>query len=242
VILDGDLTPERVTEHAAFVRGLLGDPVSIAHLMQGEYWELAHLVAEAEMSSPTTWSAYFASSSGSGTRPPAEWGQAAKEALQAEATRRHWRESWEWTQDRYARYIASAEGAEDSVSLDELIERTPTDLAARSDPLAEMLTFDYADKVADKIHHYEAQLAGLEVLCGLRLYELDHGEMPESLDALVPDYLPEMPLDPFTGEPLIYNPPDEGLALYSAGPDGQDDGGQRRRSADTWDVVTLPLR
>ncbi|MBD3176857.1 MAG: hypothetical protein GF320_16885 [Armatimonadia bacterium] len=244
VILDGDLTPERIEEHAAFVRGLRDDPASIAYLMQGEYWQMAHLLAEAEddLSGLTSWPAHFQDASSGGTRPPEEWAQAVSEGLQAEAARRHWRQSWEWTQDRYARYISSAEGTDDSMSLDELIERTPTDLEARNDPIAEMLLFSSLDKLIRKLHEHEAQVASLAVLCGLRLYAMDHGEMPESLDALVPDYLPEMPLDPFTGEPLIYHPPAEGLALYSVGPDGQDDGGQRRGSADTWDVVTLPLR
>jgi hypothetical protein len=35
-----------------------------------------------------------------------------------------------------------------------------------------------------------------------------------------------MPIDPFSGRPLIYRPDGEGYQLYSIGPDGKDDGGQ----------------
>jgi hypothetical protein len=37
-----------------------------------------------------------------------------------------------------------------------------------------------------------------------RAYELDKGEQPKSLQALVPEYLPSIPLDPFTGAAMAY--------------------------------------
>ena len=37
-------------------------------------------------------------------------------------------------------------------------------------------------------------------------YRLDHGEYPDSLAALVPDYLPFVPIDPYSGEPFEYRP------------------------------------
>jgi hypothetical protein len=46
----------------------------------------------------------------------------------------------------------------------------------------------------------------------IRLYEADHGQRPETLDQLVPDYLPAVPRDPFTlDEPIKYRP--EGAKL-----------------------------
>ena len=43
---------------------------------------------------------------------------------------------------------------------------------------------------------------------------------------LVPDYLSEVPQDPFSGKPLLYRRNAKGYVLYSVGLDGRDDGGQ----------------
>jgi len=63
----------------------------------------------------------------------------------------------------------------------------------------------------------------------LRLYEIDHGERPPELGALVPDYLPAVPLDPFSdGDPIGYLPNAKYPRLYSVGDDGVDHGGDSR--------------
>ena len=82
-----------------------------------------------------------------------------------------------------------------------------------------------------------------ETICALQVYYIDHGEYPESLDALVPDYMPEVPIDPFTGDPMVYRQEGEPYTLYSLGADMEDDGGVRDRD-DYWegDVVFVPLR
>lgn len=49
----------------------------------------------------------------------------------------------------------------------------------------------------------------------LRGYWLDHGELPRSLDELVPDYINSVPVDVYGGNPVQYN---RKLAVvYSAG-------------------------
>lgn len=65
------------------------------------------------------------------------------------------------------------------------------------------------------------------VLLALRMYELDHGQLPQRLDQLVPDYLPKVPEDPFTanGLALAYVRDGERPRVYSVGADGVDDGG-----------------
>lgn len=50
------------------------------------------------------------------------------------------------------------------------------------------------------------------------------GSLLQSLDALVPHLLPALPLDPFTGGPILYDP--EGAILWSPGSDGVDRGGR----------------
>ncbi len=51
------------------------------------------------------------------------------------------------------------------------------------------------------------------------------GSYPESIEALVPDILPELPVDPFSGKDLLYRLTDEELVVYSVGKNGVDDGG-----------------
>ncbi len=66
------------------------------------------------------------------------------------------------------------------------------------------------------------------VAIALRLYELDHGRRPETLDALVPDYLAAIPVDPFADPPapLRYAPNNDPPVIYSVNSDGQDDRGR----------------
>jgi hypothetical protein len=48
---------------------------------------------------------------------------------------------------------------------------------------------------------------------------------PRSLQELVPKWLPEAPIDPFTGKPLAYRVDEESVIIYSVGVDGKDNGG-----------------
>lgn len=58
----------------------------------------------------------------------------------------------------------------------------------------------------------------------VRLHQKEHqGTPPASLPALVPAILPRLPIDPFTGQPLIYRAVEKGFELYSTGPDRDDD-------------------
>jgi hypothetical protein len=54
----------------------------------------------------------------------------------------------------------------------------------------------------------DAQVAawGLRQQLALIAYRLDHGQYPDSLNALVPDYLPFVPIDPYSGRPFEYRP------------------------------------
>lgn len=64
------------------------------------------------------------------------------------------------------------------------------------------------------------------VVAALAGYRARHGEYPETLAALVPDILPEMPLDLYSEKPFFYQrKPDGGYLLYSVDQNGVDDGG-----------------
>lgn len=56
-------------------------------------------------------------------------------------------------------------------------------------------------------------------------YRLATGNWPASLADLVPKYLPAVPVDLFDRQPLRFKKDEEGVVVYSIGPDGQDDGG-----------------
>lgn len=60
----------------------------------------------------------------------------------------------------------------------------------------------------------------------LKRHQLRHGQLPPSLEALVPEFLPVVPYDDMSAKPLRYRlKPDGNYVLYSVGLDGKDDGG-----------------
>lgn len=73
----------------------------------------------------------------------------------------------------------------------------------------------------------------------LAAYRADHGDYPESLAKLVPDYADEIPRDPFTGEELRYAPVDDDYLLYSVGPNGEDEEGRTSESDPEGDDVVI---
>lgn len=66
----------------------------------------------------------------------------------------------------------------------------------------------------------------------LRLYRCKHGHYPESLQALVPKYLPKVPVDPYDGKPMRYQKLSRGFKVWSVGGNGKDEGGLKVR--DGW--------
>jgi hypothetical protein len=65
------------------------------------------------------------------------------------------------------------------------------------------------------------------IALAIRLFEIDHGERPEGLGQLIPEYLGAIPLDPFAEDArtMAYKPRQTPPILYSIGPNGIDDGG-----------------
>jgi hypothetical protein len=78
------------------------------------------------------------------------------------------------------------------------------------------------------LEFYEKQAVALHRLLiadlAVRLYRFEHGADPESLDVLVPAILPAVPVDPYSGRPLLYYKDTPGGSRpYSTGPDRDDD-------------------
>ena len=66
-------------------------------------------------------------------------------------------------------------------------------------------------------------VATTRLLLALKCYKLEKGELPESLEELVPEYIEEVPLDDFDGRPMRYSR--EKKIIYSVGEDLKDSGG-----------------
>jgi hypothetical protein len=69
------------------------------------------------------------------------------------------------------------------------------------------------------------------IACALERYHLAHAEYPETLDALIPQFLEKIPRDVIGGRPPHYRRAADGtFLLYSIGWNGRDGGGARGKS------------
>jgi ABC-type transport system involved in multi-copper enzyme maturation permease subunit len=73
-------------------------------------------------------------------------------------------------------------------------------------------------------------------------YRRQHGRWPDTLDALVPVFLTEVPLDPHDGGRLRYRRLTEGIVIYSVGPDLTDNGGNLDRHNRTQSGTDVGVR
>jgi len=71
--------------------------------------------------------------------------------------------------------------------------------------------------------HGQTSLDEAAIACALERFRLAHGNFPEKLEELVPQYIAQLPHDMITGKPLHYQRTDDGnFVLYSTGWDGID--------------------
>ncbi|HOZ49175.1 MAG TPA: hypothetical protein PLO37_06845 [Candidatus Hydrogenedentes bacterium] len=73
---------------------------------------------------------------------------------------------------------------------------------------------------------------GTVTVLALESYRRDHETYPPDLAALVPDYLDEVPEDPFRLEPMIYRQEGNSFWLYSVGYNRRDDHANATQEAD----------
>jgi hypothetical protein len=75
--------------------------------------------------------------------------------------------------------------------------------------------------------HNQTMVNEAQIACALERYHLAHGEYPETLDALAPQFIEKIPHDIIGGQPLHYRRTDDGkFLLYSVGWNETDDDGQ----------------
>jgi hypothetical protein len=84
-------------------------------------------------------------------------------------------------------------------------------------------------KVLDAGHRQQAVLRCAATALAAERYRQEKGNWPGTLDTLVPTYLKEVPTDPYDGKPLRLRRTDDGIIVYSIGPDQADDGGTLNR-------------
>lgn len=77
-----------------------------------------------------------------------------------------------------------------------------------------------------KVAKIEAIMLANRAGLACRLHKNRTGDYPQTLDELVPGLLNEVPIDPFTGNPLVYRREGEGFIVYSLGSNQKDDGGR----------------
>lgn len=76
-----------------------------------------------------------------------------------------------------------------------------------------------------------------QLALGVAAYQAKHAKLPENLEALVPEFIPEIPNDPFTETPLHFKKKDDRILLYSAGANQLDDGGIETEDTSKGDIV-----
>ncbi len=77
----------------------------------------------------------------------------------------------------------------------------------------------------DQVTKANAGIALARIALALSLYRAERGAYPETLDTLVPDYLPRLDLDPFSLRPVRYKRGETTFTVYGVGLDMVDDGG-----------------
>ncbi|HEY5232292.1 MAG TPA: hypothetical protein VIK35_01990 [Verrucomicrobiae bacterium] len=81
--------------------------------------------------------------------------------------------------------------------------------------------------------HNQTLVNEVQIACALERYRLAHGEYPETLDALAPQFIERIPHDIIGGQPLHYSRTNGGkFLLYSVGWNEKDDGGSSGTLAD----------
>ncbi|MBM3289672.1 MAG: hypothetical protein FJY92_05930, partial [Candidatus Hydrogenedentes bacterium] len=87
----------------------------------------------------------------------------------------------------------------------------------------ELYLYTRADEVQDK-HFVLIQIAS--VVLRIEIARVMGTAVPSAVEALVPQYIHAIPIDPFDGKPMKYRRNDRGYVVYSIGADRMDGGGR----------------
>jgi len=89
-------------------------------------------------------------------------------------------------------------------------------------------------------HRHRTNVEATVTILALLRYTSDKGSYPENLQQLITaGYLRQLPIDVYSGKPLVYRTTDESFILYSVGENIEDDGGKpdpdRKGKPRLWD-------
>ena len=113
----------------------------------------------------------------------------------------------------------------ESQAMTELLDLVEGSLLRKRRYLLIAVLMPALDAVREASERYTASADGALTAIALELYRDDQGEYPDTLESLVPRYLPELPIDRITGGPLNYTLKEGKPVLYSLGADRDDDKG-----------------
>lgn len=71
-----------------------------------------------------------------------------------------------------------------------------------------------------------ARLDSTRTALAVLRYQAKHRALPDTLAAVVPQFLDAVPTDPFSGQSLLYRRTDDGFVVYAVGRNSRDDGGR----------------
>jgi hypothetical protein len=104
--------------------------------------------------------------------------------------------------------------------------------ASKLTPLANLWLPSY-EKVMRAFLRNQALLRCSCVALAVERFRKTHGRWPDNLAVLVPEFLGELPVDPYNGLPLKFRRLADGVVIYSVGPDREDNGGKLDRQNPT---------
>ncbi len=96
-------------------------------------------------------------------------------------------------------------------------------------------------RVAELSLRSQAHVDLARTALAIERYRLATGKVPERLEELMPQYLKEVPIDPFDGQPIRYKRADPGYRLYSILEDGQDNAGKEKTEVPRGDPYDWPF-
>jgi tRNA A-37 threonylcarbamoyl transferase component Bud32 len=111
-----------------------------------------------------------------------------------------------------------------------LVERWDRDKATRLGDTAFLLDNHPALKLTAAAQRVKAGLESALAAVAAERYRLANKHWPRDLAALVPEYLAQVPTDPYDGQPLRYRRTADGIVIYAVGPDGVDNQGTLDRT------------
>jgi ABC-type transport system involved in multi-copper enzyme maturation permease subunit len=102
--------------------------------------------------------------------------------------------------------------------------------------MARMAIPSYATAIREQAK-YNTYLGSFKLALALRIYREKHSNYPDTLSPLVPEVIPELPFDPFTGKDYIYRREGKGFIVYSVGLNQKDDSGKSLREKGYDDIA-----